>query len=430
MRGSKTYETQDASVGGGGTALVARGKLVHNIGKRGVDEAGLGRWCWLQFVSKNNKSTRIISVYAPQLRGAESVGSQHRRYYNSIGCDANPVDAFWTYLSGLIRKWTELSESSVLLTDWNEDVKGEKTRKYMADLDMREVITEFHGNEGPRAYNRGSNPIDGILVTQDLYIVQDGYMPFGMDIGSDHRCLWLDIQTRVLMGQDLEQPRKFAAQRLKCDDPRARNKYIAHYEQYIEKKQLCERSRKLTAYAKELGLTQKQAQEYEQLDALRKKGVYEAQQQCMKFRTGEKDWTPKHTILGVRVLFWKSACNRAYGAKVQRRNHTRLRTKALLQNVIIQDTTAGIVAKIKEAMAKWRKYSKAEAEEDRKTFLQKKAMAIVEEKNTMMEKITNQLRLREDQKRSATQIKIVRGKLRSGGVSKVTYLDKNQVTHE
>jgi hypothetical protein len=47
-----------------------------------------------------------------------------------------------------------------------------------------------------------------------------------------------------------------------------------------------------------------------------------------------------------------------------------------------------------------------------------------------MEKITNQLRLREDEKRSATHIKIVRGKLRSGGVSRVTYLDENGVIHE
>jgi hypothetical protein len=29
---------------GGGSAFVERGKLVHTIGKRGVDEAGLGRW--------------------------------------------------------------------------------------------------------------------------------------------------------------------------------------------------------------------------------------------------------------------------------------------------------------------------------------------------------------------------------------------------
>jgi hypothetical protein len=68
-------------------------------------------------------------------------------------------------------------------------------------------------------------------------------------------------------------------------------------------------------------------------------------------------------------------------------------------------------------------YSKAEAEaeEDIKTFLQKKATVIAEERNTRMEKITKQLRLREDQKRSATQIKIVQGKLRPGGVSRVTY---------
>jgi hypothetical protein len=86
----------------------------------------------------------------------------------------------------------------------------------------------------------------------------------------------------------LEQFRTFAAQQLKCDDPRVRNRYIKHYEQYIEKKHLRERSRKLASDAKELGITQQQAQEYEQLDALRKKGVYEAQQQCRKLRTREK----------------------------------------------------------------------------------------------------------------------------------------------
>jgi hypothetical protein len=83
-------------------------------------------------------------------------------------------------------------------------------------------------------------------------------------------------------------------------------------------------------------------------------------------------------------------------------------------------------------MSKWSKYSKAEAEEDRKTFLQKKATAteISEEKNTTMENIMNQLRLREAQKLSANQIKMVRGKLRSGGVSRVTYIDENGVVHE
>jgi hypothetical protein len=138
----------------------------------------------------------------------------------------------------------------------------------MASLSIRKVITEFHGDEGPHTYNRGSNHIDGIFMTQYLYIVQGGYMPFGMGIGSDHRCLWIDIRTRVLMGQDLELPQKFAAQWLTCDDPIVRNKYIKHYEQYIDKKQLRERSRKLASDVKELFLTQQQAQEYEKMDAL------------------------------------------------------------------------------------------------------------------------------------------------------------------
>jgi hypothetical protein len=130
-----------------------------------------------------------------------------------------------------------------------------------------------------------------------------------------------------LSGQDLEQSRKCAARRLKCDDPRARNKYIKHYEQYIEKKQLHERSHKLAVDAKELSLTQQQAQEYEQLDALRKKGVYEAQQQCRKLRTVGKDGSPKTTLLEIRVLFWKLSCNRSYRVKVKKWYHGRLSEK-------------------------------------------------------------------------------------------------------
>jgi hypothetical protein len=88
------------------------------------------------------------------------------------------------------------------------------------------------------------------------------------------------------------------------------------------------------------------------------------------------------------------ACNRAYGAKVQRQYHARLRKKTPLHTVAIPDTNAGIVTKLKHAMSQWRKYSKAEVAEDRKTFLQNKATAIAEEKNTTMEKIMKQLRLR------------------------------------
>jgi hypothetical protein len=78
----------------------------------------------VQFVGKNNKSTRIISAYDPhQPTGIESLDSQHRRYYNSIGLDANHVDALWTDLSPLERKWTEAVESVVILAYWNAEFR-------------------------------------------------------------------------------------------------------------------------------------------------------------------------------------------------------------------------------------------------------------------------------------------------------------------
>jgi hypothetical protein len=73
---------------------------------------------------------------------------------------------------------------------------------------------------------------------------------------------------RVLLGQDLERPRKFAAGRLKCDDPRVSNNYLKHYEQFIKKSQLRVRSRALAQDDHDLGLAKEQSQEYEQLDVL------------------------------------------------------------------------------------------------------------------------------------------------------------------
>jgi hypothetical protein len=51
----------------GGKSLVERGKLVHNIGKKVVNETSLGRWCWMQFVGNNRKSPRIRYPWSFQI---------------------------------------------------------------------------------------------------------------------------------------------------------------------------------------------------------------------------------------------------------------------------------------------------------------------------------------------------------------------------
>jgi hypothetical protein len=183
---------------------------------------------------------------------------------------------------------------------------------------IRIKYDRLHGDDALRMNNRGSAPIDGIFMTRDHYILQGGYPPFRKGIGSEHISLWIDIRAIVLMGQDLEPPSKFSAQQLKCDDPHIRNTYITHYEKFIKDKQILVRGQQLDETVQATGLTPDQAQVYEELDALGKKGVDEEQQQCRKLCTGNVDWTPKTTLLGLRVQFWKLPCNRAHGVKVQR----------------------------------------------------------------------------------------------------------------
>jgi hypothetical protein len=104
----------------------------------------------------------------------------------------------------------------------------------MGEVVMRESILERHGTNAPQTYNRGTVPIDGIFLSHDLTSVGVGYLPFGKGLLIDQQCLWIDIKVHVLMGKDMEPSKKFAPRRLKCDDPRIRNKYLSEYKMYIE----------------------------------------------------------------------------------------------------------------------------------------------------------------------------------------------------
>jgi hypothetical protein len=96
------------------------------------------------------------------------------------------------------------------------------------------------------------------------------------------------------------------------------------------------------------GWSERKAQEYEKLDELWQLGIEATQKTCRKLYTEGVDWSPQVTLLRYRVLFWKLACKRAHLARVQRRHHTRVKTKAKLQGIHAPAVVIDIIKQLKQ----------------------------------------------------------------------------------
>ena len=68
----------------GGTFGLAFGEAALKVKESFKDETGLGRWCGLKFVSRDNVVTCIITAYQPcqsSLEKAETVYTQHSEHF-------------------------------------------------------------------------------------------------------------------------------------------------------------------------------------------------------------------------------------------------------------------------------------------------------------------------------------------------------------
>ncbi len=127
--------------------------------------------------------------------------------------------------------------------DHNEHVTKGPLGKLLADkngLDLQEAILH-HTRLCPGAtYFRGSKPIDGLWVSDDLDISNACIMPFGYGIG-DHRAYILDVPLELLVGEDPIKIVRPAGRRLNSKLSGCSKAYIKSFEDNIVTHRLLER---------------------------------------------------------------------------------------------------------------------------------------------------------------------------------------------
>jgi hypothetical protein len=192
----------------GGMGSICFGKSVGYIRKTGKDDEGLGRWSWILLRGNNKHQTRIISAYNPCKNKNVNSGTtyqQQRRYFITRKKDLTcPLTLFQRNLIKQIKTWRESGDKIILFMDHNEHVINRPLGKELGNrngLDLQEAVVQHTGTSPGATFFRGSKPIDGIWISNNLDISNACVMPFGYGVGN-HRAFVLNVPLESLIGMD------------------------------------------------------------------------------------------------------------------------------------------------------------------------------------------------------------------------------------
>ena len=116
--------------------------------------------------------------------------------------------------------------------DHNEHVYDEMLGKTLSNrngLNLQELILKQTGIQTGATFFRGSQPIDGLWVSDDLDISNACVMPFGYGVG-DHRPFVLDIPLQSLIGVNPVRIIRPASRRLNSRLPGCGKAYVRSLE--------------------------------------------------------------------------------------------------------------------------------------------------------------------------------------------------------
>jgi hypothetical protein len=279
----------------GGTALFSLDKAAHRVIGKGRDDTKLGRWCWTLYRGRNNHILRIFTGYCPNPpSGPLSVYAQHRRFLASKNDMRCPREAFIQDIGAAIASAFEAGNHIILLLDGNSNMKDSALKNGLEMCNMREVILQRHGVNGPSTFRRNKNKsaIDGIWASPGIEIKAGGYLEFDELIqNTDHRCLWIDLTFTAAFGHNIPAVTRPKTRRLHNKDPRIVANYCKRYEELAGKFNMEERVKRLNEESN-IPMTAAQKYEYETLDAIRCDITAHAEKKCRKLRKGQLAFSP------------------------------------------------------------------------------------------------------------------------------------------
>ena len=176
-----------------GTAIIARGKMVHAC--YGCEADPLGRWTTMTFRGRGGHNLHTISAYRPQAnKNPYGVYQQLLQHNTDQGIQEDPIHTYDKQLSSYLSSLIQKGDQVILMVDANENITRNNTgfSNNMEAIGLYEAILSRHASLAPPPTRTpGRTPIDAIYCTSSIVVRKSGYAPFNGF--TDHRLAWIDV---------------------------------------------------------------------------------------------------------------------------------------------------------------------------------------------------------------------------------------------
>jgi hypothetical protein len=275
----------------GGTCSLVTGSLATRVISQGSDPHDLGRWSYVTITGRSRTIT-IITAYCPPIQSIESAGpltnyfQQYHQLRQSGVISPDPRQQFFTDLTATVHAFIHKRHELVIMMDSNDDLsESSPTDSLLTECGLFSVHEQADyaaDSPAPATYARGSKKIDHILVTAALLpaVTASGIEPLHAGILSDHRALYVDFDTKLLLRGTLTTIPPSAARLLKSTDPHSVEVYIRKLTEQLEHHHLPECLARLMRLGTQMPFTDAMHRTAEALDRTLTKAMLYAEKKA------------------------------------------------------------------------------------------------------------------------------------------------------
>jgi hypothetical protein len=210
---SSSIEQTKTTYQPGGTATLLIGNLIGRSTGSITDNSGMGRWSGFRLKTNiNNQHLNVLTVYCPtKTMGIHTCYQQQCEILKEKGNKhPDPRQQLLDDLAKLINQYNRQNDKTIIMMDANEGLynTNSKISTFLAQTQLIQLIN--NPQYYPPTHKRGSQCIDFIFGSPYLqdHIHQSGITPYFEDPYplTDHRGLFIDIDTLGLFGASLHTP--------------------------------------------------------------------------------------------------------------------------------------------------------------------------------------------------------------------------------
>ena len=226
---------------GGNITMVLGGMVPRVSGSNIVDPTGLGRWSGITLEGIDGKKMSIITAYrvCTSSPSSASLGSAYLREYEYFRehhyTSLNPRRIFLSELQTVITGLQERGHSIILMLDANSTLTGDP---HFANFAALCGLNDLHDHDPAPSTYIGSpdRRIDYILACDEAstYVSRRGTLSYHEGPQSDHRSLFVDINTEFFRRPPWQGIQSSAARSLHTGNPELVSRYNNSMMEYYE----------------------------------------------------------------------------------------------------------------------------------------------------------------------------------------------------